>query len=383
MSQSIQEQFGRALGVRRGLRFAVTGPDGATVEAAVDRPCAVIGRGEEAHVALSDQTVSFRHAYVQAIGNRLLCVDLFGPNTVRYEDSGQHGWVSARRPFRVGVYRVCVQDEGWENADGSIRSPLDCKTRDDSGSEYGVMPEVELRLLNPGMEHMAWPINRVVTLVGRDERCRIACADETVSKAHCSLLLLPSGLWVVDLLGKGGTFVDQTPVSVGLLPPNGVLQIGGYRMQAIYQSPPAVLPPPTVERVEFLTKLHRIFKVTWDGDTLIVLPQGRSREFRYQDIQVEANTIIAALRTQGFRNVLVDFSAVKLTGSLIVDSITQFCRVAPGLAALCGCSPEQYSALRDLNLITLWPCYPTRGEALRVFRTAAAPALAATQGCRA
>ena len=72
MSQSMPEQFGRALGVRRGLRFAVTGPDGATVEAAVDRPCAVIGRGEDAHIALTDPTVSFRHAYVQAIGNRLL-----------------------------------------------------------------------------------------------------------------------------------------------------------------------------------------------------------------------------------------------------------------------------------------------------------------------
>jgi pSer/pThr/pTyr-binding forkhead associated (FHA) protein len=379
MSQSIQEQFGRALGVRRGLRIAVTGPDGATVEAAVDRPCAVIGRGEDAHIPLSDQTVSFRHAYLQAIGNRLMCVDLFGPNTVRFDDSAQHGWISSRRPFRVGVYRVSVQDEGWEHADGSIRSPLECKTRDDTGSEYGVMPEVELRLLNQGMEQMAWPLNRVVTLVGRDERCRIACADESVSKAHCSLIHLPTGVWVVDLLGKGGTRIDEAPVSVGLLQPNSVLQVGRYRMRAIYQSPPAVLPPPTVERVEFLTRLHRIFKVTWDGDTIIALPQGRSREFRYQDIQVEANTIITALRTQGFRNVLVDFSSVKLTGSLIVDSITQFCRAAPGQAALCGCSPEQYSALRDLNLISLWPCYPTRGEAIRAFRTASAAAPRPTQ----
>lgn len=376
MTPSFDALFRQALDVRSGLRFAVTGPDGTTVETVVERPCAVIGRGADAHIPLNDDTVSYRHAYLQAIGNRMLCIDLFGPNTVRWEDEAGHDWVTPRRPFRVGLYRMALQEEGWTTPDSSARNPLNCKTREGGACEYGVMPEVELRLLNKGFEHVNWPINRVLTLVGRDERCRITCNDETVSKVHCSLVLVPSGLWVVDLLGKGGTKVNDVPCAVAPLTHGGILQIGRYRMQAIYLTPPAALPPPNVSRVEFLTRLHRIFKVSWDGDTLIAAPQGRSREFRYQDIQVEANNIISSLRTQGFRNMIVDFSAVKLTGSLIIDSITQFCRAATGMAALAGCSPEQHSALKDLNLLSLWPIYPTKEDAIRAFRLGTAAAAA-------
>lgn len=377
MNPPIEEHFRQALGVRREMRFAVTGPDGSTVETSLSRPCAVVGRGEDAHIPLADETVSFRHAYLQAIGNRLLCIDLFGPNTVRYDDAAEHQWISACRSFQVGAYRFRLQDDGWEKADGSVRSPLDCKTRDGDSSEYGVMPDVELRLLNEGLEHIAWPINRVVTLVGRDERCRVKCVDETVSRVHCSLLLLPTGLWIVDLLGKGGTIVDGTPTAMTLLRDGSTLQVGRYRMQVRYLTPPAALPPPAIEKVEFLTRHHNIFKVSWDGDTLIVTPQGRSHEFRYQDIQVEANRVISVLRIHGFRNLLVDFSAVKLCGSVMIDSVTQFCRATQGMVALCGCSPEQYSSLQDMNLSTLWPIYSNRVDAIRAFRAAS---VAAAQG---
>ncbi|MCA9053576.1 MAG: anti-sigma factor antagonist, partial [Planctomycetaceae bacterium] len=159
-----------------------------------------------------------------------------------------------------------------------------------------------------------------------------------------------------------------------------MLQIGPYRLQVRYLSPPAALAPPRADHAGFLTKLHKIFPVAWDGDTLIVAPQGKSREFRYQDVQLETNAIITILRTHGFRNVLIDFSGVKLSGSLVVDSITQFCRAAAGIAAICSCSPEQHAALRDLNLISLWPCYPTREDGLRAIRTAAMAAPQPVEG---
>ena len=56
----------------------------------------------------------------------------------------------------------------------------------------------------------------------------------------------------------------------------------------------------------------------------------------------------------------------------LIDSVTQFCRVTQGIAAICSCSPEQLSALKDLNLLSLWPCYATREEALRAIRAGSA-----------
>ena len=380
MSSPTEAEFRHALGMRRSVRIAVTTADGTVSEHALNRPCAIIGRSPESHVPIPDETVSYRHVYLQAIGDRLLCVDLFSPNGIRWEDGGASPWASPQRGLRIGACRVRLMEDGWPPADNSIPSPLDFKPREGGMHEYGLLPEVEVELLNVPHAGMTWPINRVITLVGRDDRCRVTCGDESVSKVHCSLVLLPSGLWVVDLLGKGGTRVDGVAQSMCRLSNGAELQIGRYRMQVHYRTAPASAPPATIERVAFLTKLHRIFQVSWDGDTLIVTPQGRSREFRYQDIQVEANAIISVLRTHGFRNLLVDFSSVKLTGSLIVDSVTQFCRVTQGMAAICGCSAEQLSALKDLNLLSLWPCYPTREAALRTIRAASAAAAGSGSG---
>lgn len=378
MGAATEAEFRLALGVRRDARLRVSDGNSHDSEIEFSSPCAVIGRSPQARIRLEDETVAYRHAYLQAIGDRLLCVDLYSPNGVRWDDGADQHWFSPGRIARLGTYRMQIAGEGWPATDLSLTSPLDYKPRDGGRVEYGVLPEVELQALNSALGGAAWPINRVLTLVGRDERCRIACGDPSVSKVHCGLLLLPSGLWVIDLLGKGGTLVNDEPQSFARLLEGEVLQVGRYRMQVHYLAPPAAIPPARADQVAFLTKLHRIFPVTWDGDTLIVNPQGRSRDFRYQDIQIEANAIITALRTYGFRNLLVDFSSVKLTGSLIVDSVTQFCRAASGMAAICGCSPEQFSALKDMNLISIWPCYTTREEGLRAIRTAQAAAPTAT-----
>ena len=380
MSRSDVAEFRQALGVRRPARLTVTDTGGARTERTLETPCAVIGRSPDADVQLESETVSFRHAYLQAIGERIICVDLFGPNELRWDDGADHPWLSTRRGMRIGECRLELIEDGWSAGDPSNPSPLDYKPRDGGIHDYGLLPQVELRAMNSSLQGTAWPINRVVTLIGRDDRCRVTCADAAVSKVHCSLVLLPTGLWTVDLLGKGGTLVDGEPAKVAWLKEGTILQIGPYRLQVCYQTPPANLPPPRAERASFLTKLHKIFPVEWDGDTLIVTPRGRSRDFRYQDIQLEANAIITILRTLGFRNLLVDFNSVKLSGSLIIDSITQFCRATPGMAAICNCSPEQHASLSDLNLVTLWPCYPTREDGLHAIRTAAAASTESVEG---
>lgn len=370
MNQTTVANFRSALGVRRSARFMLT-DSGTRAEATLDRPCAVVGRSPGAGLKFHSDTVAYRHAYLQMIGDRIFCVDLFGPNTLRWDDGRDSPWLSTQRGLRVGEGRLELLDDGWLPGEPSLPSPLDFKPRHGGMHDYGLLPDVELCALNSALEGKSWPVGRVVTLVGRDERCRVTLADPNVSKVHCSLVLLPSGLWVVDLLGKGGTFVNGAPEEIAHLTEGMTLQVGPYRFQIHYKTPPAALPPAKAERASFLTKLHKIFLVEWDGETLIVSPQGRSRDFRYQDIQVEANAIITVLRTHGFRNVLVDFGGVKLSGSLVLDSVTQFCRAATGMAALCGCSVEQESVLKDLNLISLWPCYPTREDGLRAIRAAA------------
>ena len=108
MSSSTEAEFRLALGVRRPARFSVTAPGLSAVEHELSAPYAVIGRAAEAHWSLSDETVAYRHAYLQAIGDRLLCVDLFSPNGVQWDDGADQNWCSPGRVMRLGACRVAL-----------------------------------------------------------------------------------------------------------------------------------------------------------------------------------------------------------------------------------------------------------------------------------
>src|SRR5262249_55310160 len=51
----------------------------------------------------------------------------------------------------------------------------------------------------------------------------------------CALLLTRQGLWVVDLLGRNGTFVNGQPVPWALLQDGARLQIGRFPIRICYQ----------------------------------------------------------------------------------------------------------------------------------------------------
>ena len=53
-----------------------------------------------------------------------------------------------------------------------------------------------------------WRMNRALAFIGRSPLCRVQLASQTVSKFHASLVQTDKGVWVVDLLGKEGTYVN-------------------------------------------------------------------------------------------------------------------------------------------------------------------------------
>ncbi|MCA9054653.1 MAG: FHA domain-containing protein, partial [Planctomycetaceae bacterium] len=92
MSRSDAAEFRQALGIRRAVRLAVTDGGGVRTERTMEAPCAIIGRSPQSDIRLDSDTVSFRHAYLQAIGDRIICLDLFGPNPLRWDDGAAHPW---------------------------------------------------------------------------------------------------------------------------------------------------------------------------------------------------------------------------------------------------------------------------------------------------
>lgn len=384
MEDQIIAMLRYAAGQAVPLRLVVSDGAGQVVQRReIANPFAVIGRGSHCDLVISEETVAYRHVYLQVFGNRVACLDLMSTNGTVVDPAAPTNWISSSHRFRVGSHWIQIEDDQWL-ADPAVPSPLDFKTRDEQRVEFGILPKTELELLNTSAQGRLWPINRVITLIGRDEKCRITIPDERISRVHCSLLLLPSGLWVIDLLGKGGVKVNGQPVRCSPLAEGTQLQIGDYLVAVHYPdivqsattpapqlvtSLPPPPPPPALSNgkpsVPFLTSQNRIFKVETWGDTLIVIPQGDNTSFKYHDVHIETGRVNELILGHGYRKVIVDFSQSRLVGSLILDAITNFLRKATDKAVLCGASPEMHQSLTDLRLLTIWPLYASRHDALQ------------------
>lgn len=357
-----------AAAVPAPLRFRVRSNDGQEQDVEVMSPFAVIGRGEGCDVFLKESPVAFRHGYLQAIGTRVAFVDLFSSAGVTWSGRPFSGWMTPGQILHVGDYEIELIDDLWQS-DDTLKSPLDFRPRDEQRMEYGMLPTVNLELLNTSHKGKSWPINRVITLVGRDEQCRITVADDRVSRVHLSLLLLPSGLWVIDLLGKGGIRIDGNPVRCGHLMEGSELVFGPYHLTARYPQNTHAHSGPiqgaTESGFDFLTRANKIFMAEFYHDTLIVVPRGDAQSYFYQDMHIEASRMIDVISQRGFNHVVVDFGRLEQINHLILETLMSVCRAAPGKSALCGATEDTYSTVLSSPLSRLFDHYQSRPEALQ------------------
>jgi hypothetical protein len=112
-----------------------------------------------------------------------------------------------------------------------------------------------------------------VTLVGRDDRCRIRLRSEDVSDVHCALVATPLGAWVVDLLSREGTFLNDKFVRRGPLRDESEVRVGPFLLRFVSGTPPEDDPG---QRSGTAAPLVRFPVVSWGGPTTqAVLPSSR------------------------------------------------------------------------------------------------------------
>jgi anti-anti-sigma regulatory factor/pSer/pThr/pTyr-binding forkhead associated (FHA) protein len=368
MDDQLMAMLRYAAAVPTPLRLRVQKPEGETEDFETTAPYVIIGRGEGSHLRLDERSVSYRHVYLQAIGNRIACIDLLSVSGIKWSGPEFKGWLSPEHTMTIGSSQIRLADDHWI-ADDSLKPPLEFRPRDEQRPEYGVLPTVDLELLNTSHQGKRWPINRIITLLGRDDRCRITFADDRLSRVQCGLLLLPSGLWVIDLMGKGGAQLGGQPCRCGLLTAGAELTIGPYQVTAHYPAIAAqatVSPGIPVAHFDFVTRPNRIFQAEFYHDTLIIVPLGDSQSFFYQDLHIEASRIIDLITQRGFNHVVIDFSQVEQVGHFVLEALMSVCRTVPGQSALCGANPATYATLQTSTLHRLFDHYSTRQEALQV-----------------
>lgn len=193
-------------------------------------PFALIGTNENADLCLADAEISPVHAYWQVIGGRLFCLDLQSKTGTHWDGVPKSwGWLAHDQIVRLGGYYIWFTG-GWQ-AEGKTAvgdaNPL-------SAPSLGPFGQAEMVLETFGgtTPAMTWPVDRVLTLVGRADDCRVMLKDPSVSPFHCSLLRTALGTWVVDLLGKGGININGRRVRWARLDEGDRLQVGRFLLRA-------------------------------------------------------------------------------------------------------------------------------------------------------
>jgi anti-anti-sigma factor len=368
-------------------------------------PYAVVGRGEGCDIVLPAHQVSFRHAYFQVIEGQVFCVDLASRNGVAWPDGPRkYGWVRPNVPIEIGPYRLTVISEG--TADRPNESLADLNPLERYRGEMGLLPKVDLEFHYEEANQPTWSINRILTLLGRSPVCRLRLDSSSVSGVHCALLLTRRKLWVIDLLGRGGTKVDGANVRALPLESGNEICVAAYRVGVFYEEPfdlasadrltdnaaesetsmdelesaflqdvpltsTAPARPPDKPEAAAPAKLEwggKIFAVDGDGPTLVVIPQVEGSGFRYQQLHIEANSLQRKFETKEFKNLVVDLSSLHYFGSELIGVLIRLARTATngnGVAAMCGPSPKMLEVLDGMRLRKLWPIFASRDEALK------------------
>ena len=211
---------------------------------AYQQPFVLIGRDERADLLLDHDLVSRRHVYLQLIEGRLFFVDLDSRSgTLIGKTPMESGWLSPGASLSVGPFSVRMlsvsSGNGPVSSDGSDSgsgfefraitggeeagplNPLLARS-----SEAIPLPRVSLEFQSRTAGHSIWRMSQVMALVGSSPRCKVRLLDSNVSKLHCALLRTSRGLWVIDLLGRGGITVCGAAVRFAQLAVDDVLGLG-------------------------------------------------------------------------------------------------------------------------------------------------------------
>jgi anti-anti-sigma factor len=405
MSDDLAHSLRAATGAGDRFRISVVGRDDtAPIEHDFKYPYAVVGRGEGCDIVLSAYQVSFRHAYFQVIEGQVFCVDLASRNGIAWPDGPRkYGWVPPNVPIEIGPYLLrVVSDDAPKAAVSDALADLNPLER--YRGELGLMPKVDLEFHYEEANQPTWSVNRLLTLLGRSPLCRLRFDSSSVSGVHCALLLTRHSLWVIDLLGRGGTKVDDKNVQALPLESGNEISVAGYKIGIFYEEPADIA---AAERLtdnaaesdtsmdelqsEFLQDVPltstaparasdaakkpdavewsgTIFKVEADGPTLVIAPLVEGCGFRYQQLHVEANSLQRKFETKQFTNLVMDLSQMNYFGSELIGVLIRLARTATngnGRAALCGPSPKMLEVLDGMRLKKLWPIFASRDDALK------------------
>ncbi len=220
-------KFAVSLGLTEPLAVLYTHRgSGATGAVHLTEPFALIGRVPHCGVRLDDPSVSKKHAYVQVLDNRLFVLDLNSRLGLKVNGVDvTQCWLDRGQVLRVGEYDVRIGGTG-----ATAGHPL----------PTGLGPTgqaVPLAVVLAGPTPLHCPLRSALTVIGRHSACNLRLLDERLSGFHATVVQSPNEAWVVDLLGVGGTRLNDRLVRRARLNVGDRLSLNGVTLEVQLNRP--------------------------------------------------------------------------------------------------------------------------------------------------
>jgi pSer/pThr/pTyr-binding forkhead associated (FHA) protein len=240
--ESSLERFRKACGLVAPLALAAQetdAPPPSSQPLEWPGPFLLIGRHPRDDLSLPGRQVSRRHAYLQAVAGRVLCIDLKSRGSTFWDDETEArpwGWLDPGQSLRIGPYRIYRTDRQPEEP-ASLLDPF--SPPDDQVSVPHPLPRPMLELpFRVGGLVPTWEMAGLLALAGRTEDCQFLLNDDSISRTHASLVRTPLGTWVVDLGSREGVHVNGTRVRWAWLADGDLVRFGLFTMVLRYDRPP-------------------------------------------------------------------------------------------------------------------------------------------------
>ena len=204
-------------------------------------PFVLIGRSPKTDLSLSDDRVSRRHAYLQAVAGGVFAIDLKSRTKTFWDDEPEarpSGWLEPGRSLRIGPFRIERTDHPTDEIPRhGLFDPLSPPGDPEVHSDAFPRPVFELPFRMGGVAS-TWEMPGLLALVGRDDHCQFVLNDESISASHACLVRTPLGTWVVDLEAREGVYVNGTRVRWAWLADGDLLRCGLFTLVIRYDRQP-------------------------------------------------------------------------------------------------------------------------------------------------
>jgi pSer/pThr/pTyr-binding forkhead associated (FHA) protein len=192
-------------------------------------PFALIGRDARSDVFLDHDDVSRRHAYFQVITGRVFFVDLGSRTGIRRGGiPAASGWLARGEAVEIGPYRVRLHQRGAARDRPHPGPAMDPDPLTEGTTPGSRNRTVALEFPTRSGGTKTFEVRRCLSLLGRAKCCSPRLPDESLSWFHCGLLRTLAGVWVVDLLGRGGVKVGGAVVRFARVDDGDEIRLGKY-----------------------------------------------------------------------------------------------------------------------------------------------------------